>query len=463
MKRMDFSDLVSAQRARFATGRNRPLAFRLAQLERLQQMLSVAEAELLNALRTDLGKSPLEAYTTELGVVSTDIEHAVRRLAGWMRPRRVAVPPIAWPARACRVPEPLGVALIIGPWNYPLQLLLSPLVGALAAGNCVCLKPSEYAPRTAEVLSAHISRMFPREELAVVCGNADTAAALLREHFDTIFFTGSGRVGRQVMHAAAEHLTPVTLELGGKSPCIVCADARLDTAARRILWGKCLNAGQTCVSPDYLLVDRQVQAPLVKTLRAALDGFFPDGAARSPDYGRIVNRMHFERLTAYLAQGDLLAGGGQNAAECYIEPTLLGNVSPDAAVMQDEIFGPILPILTVDGIEAALDFVAARPRPLALYCFTESRATRARVIRASSSGGICFNDTITHIIAKQLPFGGVGASGMGQYHGKAGFDAFTHHKSVMTRATWIDPRLRYPPTRSSLSAMKKAYRFLVGR
>ncbi len=460
---MTIYDLVSAQRACFASGRMRSLSARRDRLETLKQMLVGAEDRLLDALRADLGKPALEAYVSEIGFVASHVDHAIRHLGCWMKARRVRVPPMTWPARASVVPEPLGVALVIGPWNYPVQLLLSPLVGALAAGNCACLKPSEYAPRTAEALAACIADTFPRDEIAVVQGDADTAAALLGERFDTIFFTGSGRVGRLVLRAAAEHLTPVTLELGGKSPCIVCADAALETAARRILWGKCLNAGQTCVSPDYLLVDRRILHPLVEAMRHVLRTFYPDGAVASADYGRIVNDAHFERIKAYLAQGEILAGGGYDAASRFIEPTVMGNVDAGAPVMQEEIFGPVLPVLPVDNLAAALAFVTARPRPLALYCFTASRAVREQVTRSTVSGGLCFNDTVSHIMSQSLPFGGVGESGMGQYRGKAGFDAFSHHKSVMVRGTRIDPPFRYPPARLSLNAMRKFYGLLAGR
>ncbi len=460
---MNYCETVTRQRAYFEGGNTRPLDWRRSRLEILGRILVEAESDLLAALRADLGKSPLEAYTSEIGFVLADIDYAVRHLSRWMRPRRYPVPPIAWPASARVDPEPLGVALIIGPWNYPVQLLLSPLVGALAAGNCVCLKPSEYAPRTAETLASHMARRFPPEEVTAVCGGADTAAALLQERYDKIFFTGSGAVARLVMRAAADHLTPVTLELGGKSPCLVCADARIDQAARRILWGKCLNAGQTCVSPDYVLVDRSVHAPFLAAMRAALRRFYPDGAAASPDYGRIVNVAHYERLMAYLAQGTVLAGGGHDAKERYIEPTLLGDVSPAAPVMQEEIFGPILPISPTEDLEGALAFIAARPRPLALYCFTGSRATAKRVAASVSSGGICLNDTMSHILGRALPFGGVGESGTGRYRGQAGFDTFSNPKTIMSRGTWLDPPLRYPPARVSLQTMKKAYRFLVGR
>jgi aldehyde dehydrogenase (NAD+) len=459
---MDLAQLIGRQRAYFRTGATRPVGYRHAQLQKLHDALLTCEPALLAALHADLGKSAYEAYTAELGLVLSEVRHALRRLPAWMKPQRRRSPLLVWPARGFIQPEPYGVALIIGPWNYPLQLLLSPLVGALAAGNCVVLKPSEFAPRTAAVVGQLIQATFPEEFVAVVQGERAAAEALLRERFDCIFFTGSTGVGRAVMAAAARHLTPVTLELGGKCPCLVCADAPLDTTARRIAWGKFMNAGQTCVAPDFALVDRRVLRGLVAALKRAIHQFYGDDPQKSPDYGRIINRKHLDRLTGYLSSGQIEHGGQHQPDGLYLAPTILTGVAADAPVMQEEIFGPILPVLAFDKLDEALALLHERPTPLALYLFTQGRATEERVLAATRSGGVCLNDTVAQIFGKDLPFGGLGDSGLGAYHGRASFDCFTHRRSVLRRSLAFDPRLRYPPPRISLATLKRAYRFLLG-
>ncbi len=454
--------LVQRHRDAFQAGQTRPLAFRREQLRRLRQALDRRERQLLEALHRDLGKPPAEAVVAELGVVAAELDRAARHLPRWMRPGRRSVAPIAWPGRASVVPEPLGVALILGPWNYPVQLLLSPLVGAIAAGNCACLKPSELAPHTSRALAELIADALDPATVSVVEGGPETAEALLAERFDVIFFTGSAAVGRRVMAAAARYLTPVVLELGGKCPCLVMADACLDTAARRILWGKGLNAGQTCVAPDYVLVQRAATAPLLEAFRRAARQFFGDDPRRSPHVGRIVSRAHFDRLVGYLGAGRCVLGGDHDAAERFLAPTLLLNPPADAPVMQEEIFGPILPIVEFDHLDAVLRDLRARPKPLALYLFGKDRRVRERVVAETSSGGVCVNDTITHIVTPQLPFGGVGDSGMGAYHGRASFDCFSHAKSVLVRGTRWDPRWRYPPAGAPLPVLKRAIRWLLG-
>jgi aldehyde dehydrogenase (NAD+) len=379
-----------------------------------------------------------------------------------MKPRRRRTPLLAWPARGFVHPEPYGVALILGPWNYPLQLLLSPLVGALAAGNCVALKPSEFAPHTAAAIAELVRATFPDDYVAVVQGERAAAEALLRERFDCIFFTGSTVVGRAVMAAAARHLTPVTLELGGKCPCLVCADAPLEVTARRIAWGKFMNAGQTCVAPDFVLVERNALGPLVAALKRAIHQFYGADPQKSPDYGRIINQQHLTRLTAYLQTGHIEHGGGHNAGDLYLAPTVLTGAAPDAPVMREEIFGPILPVLPFDRLDDALALLRDRPTPLALYLFTRDQPTQQRVLATIRSGGVCLNDTVTHMIGKGLPFGGLGESGLGAYHGKTSFDCFTHQRSVLHRSFACDPPLRYPPPRISLEALRRAYRFLLG-
>lgn len=459
---MDLAQLIRRQRAYFQTGATRSLGYRRTQLHKLHDALVAHEPALLAALHADLRKSAYEAYTAELGLVLSEVRHALRCLPAWLKPGRRRTPLLAWPARGFVHPEPYGVVLIIGPWNYPLQLLLSPLVGALAAGNCAVLKPSEFAPHTAAAIAKLIGATFPEEHITVVPGEREIAEALLRERFDSIFFTGSTGVGRAVMVAAARHLTPVTLELGGKCPCLVCADAPLDITARRIAWGKFMNAGQTCVAPDFVLVDRRLHSGLVAALKRAIQQFYGDDPQRSPDYGRIINRKHLERLTGYLRSGQIAHGGQHDASDLYLAPTILTGVAAEAPVMQEEIFGPILPVLEFDTLDHALALLRGRPTPLALYLFTKDRSAQERVLAETRSGGVCLNDTITHASGKDLPFGGLGESGLGTYHGKASFDCFTHYRSVLRRSFRFDLKQRYPPPRVSLTALKRAYRWLLG-
>jgi aldehyde dehydrogenase (NAD+) len=459
---MDFAPLIARQRAFFQSDGTRSMEFRRAQLQKLQSVLCGHEPDLFEALHADLRKSKHEAYATEQGLVLSEIRHAYRHLGAWMKPERRPTPLLAWPGRSFIQAEPYGVALIIGPWNYPLQLLLAPLVGAIAAGNCAVLKPSEFAPRTATVVAELIRAAFPEDYITVVQGERDVAEALLRKRFDTIFFTGSTPVGRAVVAAAAKHLTPVTLELGGKCPCLVCADAPLETTARRIVWGKFLNAGQTCVAPDFVLVDHRLRHALVEAMKKALREFYGDDPQRSPDYSRIVNRRHLDRLIGLLASGQLAHGGQHDVNDLFLAPTILTGASWDAPLLQEEIFGPILPVLEFDTLDDALALLGDRPIPLALYLFTKDRAIQEHVLGKTRSGGVCLNDTVVHMVGKALPFGGLGESGLGAYHGKASFDSFSHRRSVLRRSFAFDPKRRYPPPRTSLTALKRAYRFLLG-
>lgn len=459
---MDFADLIARQRRFFQTGATRSLEFRVTQLNRLQQALVTHENNLLTALRADLRKSAVDAYSSEIALVLGEIQHACRHLPTWMSSRPRRAPWLAWPSRGMTRPEPRGVALILGPWNYPVQLLLSPLVSSIAAGNCTVLKPSEFASHTSTALGHLIRATFPEEQISLVEGDHTAAEALLRERFDTLFFTGSSRVGRVVMTAAARHLTPVTLELGGKCPCIVARDAPIDITARRIVWGKFMNAGQTCVAPDFVLVDRRIRTALLTSLRRAIHEFYGPDPQKSPDYGRIINLRHFDRLVGYLASGHIEDGGKRDSADLYIAPSLMTDAPADSPVMQEEIFGPILPVVDFETLDEGLEFLRDRPTPLALYLFTPSRPTQERVLAATRSGGVCLNDTITHMLGQELPFGGLGESGMGAYHGRAGFDAFTHHRSILKRSLFFDPKLRYPPPKISLPIMKRAMRFLLG-
>lgn len=444
---MEPAVLAAAQRRFFATGRTRSVAFRLEQLQRLETAVRSREEALLDALYADLRKSRGEAYMTELGLVYAELSAARRHLKGWARPRSVHLPLSHFPAVGFRLAEPYGAALILAPWNYPVQLTLNPLIAALAAGNCAVLKPSAYAPAVSAAIAALIRATFPPEYVAVVEGGRQENAALLDQKWDTIFFTGSVAVGKTVMEAAARHLTPVTLELGGKSPVIVDASANLKVAARRILWGKTINAGQTCVAPDYVLADARIRDELLRHMERQLLWLWGRRPLENHAYPRIVNAKHFERLAGLLAGEHACIGGACDAASLRIAPTVLDRVTPESPVMQEEIFGPILPVLSYGTLEEAMSFIAERPRPLALYLFTEDPAVSRRVTGGLSYGGGCINDTLMHLATHKLPFGGVGDSGLGQYHGKYGFDAFTHYKSVVSQSSRPDLPLRYPPYR----------------
>jgi aldehyde dehydrogenase (NAD+) len=437
--------LVADLRETFDTGRTRPIEWRREQLHRLKAMLEEREGDFLDALAADLGKPRLEGWATDIGIVVAEAEHTLRHLAGWVKPERVWTPLAQRPGRATIHPEPVGVVLVIAPWNYPVHLLLLPMVGALAAGNCIVGKPSEVTASTSATIARVVPQYLDPSCVAIVEGGVPETQALLAERFDHIFYTGNGRVGRVVMEAAAKHLTPVTLELGGKSPAIVDDDVKLDVAARRIAFGKYLNAGQTCVAPDYVLVSESRIDDLVEGIRTAIRDFYGADPAASSDYARIVNQQHFGRLEGLLASGTPVIGGETRPGERYIAPTVLQDVDPDSPVMAEEIFGPILPVLPVAGIDEAIRFVNDRDRPLALYVFSESHAAQDRVLAETSSGGACVNATVMHVAVPQLPFGGVGTSGMGAYHGKESFDVFTHRKSVLAKPTRPDPRLAYPP------------------
>lgn len=448
---------MQTQLSFFQSGITRDLGFRLQQLRKLREVLEAHEQDINRALREDLRKAPFEVYAGELGILLEETSYAIKHLKSWARPQRAHLGLAHWPATAQVTHEPYGVALILSPWNYPFQLLLGPLVGAMAAGNCAVLKPSELAPHSAALIHRMISENFPKEYIEVVEGGVAETQQLLAQPFDYIFFTGSPRVGKLVMEAASRHLTPLTLELGGKSPCLVDLSAKLAIAARRILWGKFFNAGQTCVAPDYLLVPKSKAGELLERMRAVLQEFYGDDPQKSPDYPRIVNDAHFQRLSEYLRQGKVLAGGKCDAKDRYIAPTLLGSVREDAPVMQEEIFGPILPILEYESFDEALDFIARRPKPLAFYLFCEDSKAEAQAMARLSFGGGCVNDTNAHLASPELPFGGVGASGFGDYHGKRSFETFSHRRSLLKRSTKVDMPVRYPPYKASykLKVVKK--------
>src|SRR6478672_11699534 len=430
------ADVVAAARRAFDGGVTKPRQWRVAQLRALRTLLVEHEHEVAAALHADLGKSATEAWVTETGFVVREIDHTLRHLRAWTAPRRVRVPLSLAPGRAKIVREPLGVVLVIAPWNYPVQLCLAPLVGALAAGNAVVLKPSEVAPATSRVLARLLPLKLDAAAVHVVEGAVPETTALLAERFDHIFYTGNGAVGRVVLEAAARHLTPVTLELGGKSPAYVADDADLEVTARRLVWGKFTNAGQTCVAPDYVLASRSTLDALKPLLGQAIREAFGDDPAASADYGRIVNARHFERLTALVDPARVVAGGRSDASTRYLEPTLVevdDADDPRELVMRDEIFGPVLPLVAVDGLDAAIDVVNRRDKPLALYVFTGSDEVRQRFVRDTSSGALGFNIPLAHLAVPGLPFGGVGPSGMGAYHGERSVAVFSHDKAVLTQ------------------------------
>jgi aldehyde dehydrogenase (NAD+) len=436
--------LVDEVRERFDSGITRSLDWRLRQLDAIARFVEERETEILGALRADLGKPEMEAYGAEVSYVANDVVHTKKHLRAWMKPEKVASPLVVQPGQSYVVREPLGVALIISPWNYPFQLLMAPLVAAVSAGNCAILKPSEVAPATSALLAKWIPKYLDGC-VKVVEGGVPETTRLLEQRFDHIFYTGNGKVGRVIMAAAAKHLTPTTLELGGKSPCIVDASADLDVAAKRIVWGKFFNAGQTCVAPDYVLVEESVHDALLNRMVATVRSFYGDDPQRSADFARVVNERHLARLVKLLEGQTLACGGQHDAKDRYLAPTILRDVSPDSAVMQEEIFGPILPVIAVPHVDAAITFVTRRDKPLALYVFSQRETVQAKVRDRTSAGGMAINHVWLHLAVPELPFGGVGESGMGAYHGKQGFETFSHRKSVLKKPTQIDPPLLYPP------------------
>lgn len=431
----------------FSSGKTIEIEFRLDRLKALEKSLIEAQDEIIKALKEDMRKPDFEAYGSDILPVINEIRHATSNLAMWSQPQRIEdlSDPFDPQVEAYIYSEPFGTVLIMAPWNYPVQLLLNPLVGAIAAGNCAILKPSEFAPATADVMAKLIAENFERAYIDVVRGGADTGDALLHEPFDYIFFTGSARVARLIMKAAAENLIPVTLELGGKSPCIVDKEADLEKAAERIVWGKFFNAGQTCIAPDYLLVQTDMRETLLNTMVSTLRVFFGNDPKKSKDYARIVNESHFDRLVGLLNNGKIVAGGNYTREDLYIEPTILDNVKWDDPVMIDEIFGPILPVIEYEDLDDALKMINRRSKPLALYIFSENRAVQDKVIAGASYGGGCINDVLQYETFPFVPFGGIGQSGMGSYHGKTSFDTFSHKKSVLKRASIFNSSYRNPP------------------
>lgn len=437
-------EIAAAQKEFFRSGKTLDISFRLSALKALKAALRKWEKPLAEALWADLHKSYEETYLTELSIVMGEVDNHIRHLKRWAAPKRCSTPLKMLPSRSKIISEPLGNALIIAPWNYPVQLLLNPLVGAISSGCTAILKPSPYVERVSKVLEQLIAETFDTNYIAVVQGNRDVNTALLEQRYDIIFFTGSPSLGRKVMTAAAKNLTPVVLELGGKSPCIVDKSAKLDVVARRIAWGKSLNAGQTCIAPDYLLVHKDIKQQLVEALAKEFSSLLSDNPKEFNHFVRIVNDKAFDRLVGYLEGADVIYGGEHDKGERYIAPTIVDNVSPDSPLMQEEIFGPIFPIVTFSDTEEAIAFVNKREKPLALYYFGDNR-TAKHLLRHTSSGGACVNDTIMHIANERLPFGGVGNSGMSSYHGRESFNVFSHRRAVVTTPTWLDIPFRYMP------------------
>lgn len=432
-------------RSCFDSAATRLCRWRIGQLKALDAFLRNREDQIAQAVHADIRKSPAETWLTETSYLRSEIRHVRKNLGEWMKPHRVPVPLHYQPGKATVTREPLGVVLIIGAWNYPLQLCIAPLIGAIAGGNCAVLKPSELAPETSRLLATELRRFIDPSAFLVVEGGPGQTRDLMQHRFDHIFFTGGRQKGREVMQAASQWPTPVTLELGGKCPCIVTESADLRIAARRIVWAKFLNAGQTCISPDYLLVHKAVEQPLLRLMREALDRFYGQSPMESADYARIVDDRQFDRLCSYLGEGEIVAGGTVDRGDRYIAPTIIRGVSPGSRLMQEEMFGPVLPVVPVDSLPHAADIVRAGGEPLAIYLFSRDPGELALIRERTVSGGICCNDLLFHASIPGLPFGGRGMSGMGAYHGFAGFQTFTSPRSVLTRTGFPDPDLRYPP------------------
>ena len=447
--------LLSHQRAYFLKGNTRSVQGRHDRLEKLRLFIKKNERAIMDALKKDLNKSEFEAYSTEIGILLEEISFSQKNLKKWAAPKKVKTAMTHIGTTGKIVPEPFGTALIIAPWNYPFQLALSPLIGAIAAGNTAVLKPSEFAPNVSKLLKELVEETFPSELAAVIEGGIETNQVLLAQKFDVIFFTGSVPVGKIVMEAASKHLTPVTLELGGKSPCIVHKDADLKLSAKRIAFGKFTNAGQTCIAPDYLLVHSAVKKEFLSLLQAEITEMFSENPLLNENYSRMISEKHFDRLTEFFSDGKAIFGGKADRSSLKIAPTILDEVNVDAAVMQEEIFGPVFPVMEYTDLDQAITFIQDRPKPLALYLFTSSKQTEQQIIGQVSFGGGCINDTLMHIATPHLPFGGVGERGMGNYHGKYSFEAFTHYKSVLHQTTKFDFSFRYPHAKNGLKLIRK--------
>ena len=443
MTEQEIKDILQQQNHFFSSGKTIQAEFRLKQLESLKEAMIRHEADLAAALKADLGKSRMESYMCEIGLTLSELTWMQKHLRSLMRSKRVSTPAAQFAAKSFRSPSPYGTVLIMSPWNYPVLLTLDPLIDAIAAGNTAVVKPSAYAPCTFDVMKTMIEECFPAHYAAVVDGGRAENQALLQQRFDMIFFTGGKTVGREVLRHAAEYLTPVTLELGGKSPCIVDSTAKIRLAAKRIVFGKYLNCGQTCVAPDYILCDKRIRDELITAILAEIEKQFGKEPLKNPNYGKIINEKHFERILGLINREKLVYGGQSEPELLRIAPTVLNNITWDDAVMGEEIFGPLLPILTFDTLDEALDTVESHPHPLALYFFSEDKAAQKKVLDTCRFGGGCINDTIIHLATSDMPFGGVGESGMGSYHGRVGFETFSHYRSIVDKKTWMDLPIRY--------------------
>jgi aldehyde dehydrogenase (NAD+) len=453
--------ISETQRKYFEKGTTRNINERIVQLKKLKNSIIKYESDVYRALEADLGKSVFEAYVTEVGFVLSEIEYMIKRIKKLSKPRRVKTPLMFMGSSSYIVPEPYGTVLVIGTWNYPVQLTLIPVVGAIAAGNCVVIKPSEVSPNVSSIIAKIISSTFNSEYVACIEGGIEISQQLLSQRFDYIFYTGSANVGKIVMEAAAKDLTPFTLELGGKSPCIVDRDVNIKDASKRIAWGKFLNAGQTCVAPDYIYVHKEIKDEFIKSVIDRIKEFYTNDPLGCENFCRIISEKHFERLLSLIKDENIVYGGKSNRNNLKITPTIIEPVNENSKVMQEEIFGPIMPILEFDSFEQVITFINKRPKPLALYIFSKNKSNISKVLSETSSGGVCINDTINHLSNPHLPFGGVGDSGMGSYHGAMSFETFTHKKSVLKSQTIYDMKVIYPPYKMPVNLVKKAFKYLM--
>jgi len=449
------TDIIEKQKVFFKEGKLKDIRFRKEMLKKLKASVLYHSKSIEEALKKDLGKSQFESYATETGLILEEIDLHLKYLSKWTKPRKVKSPWVHFISRSFIYSEPFGRVLIYGTWNYPVQINLIPLVGAISAGNCAIIKPSEFTPNSTELLARIIGDIFPEDYVSVITGEVEESQFLLSQKFDFIFFTGSSKTGRLILEGAAKNLTPVCLELGGKSPCIVDESANIDLAARRIMWGKFVNAGQTCISPDYLLVQKDVKDMLMTKMKEYILTFFGENPAHSVDYGRIINLSNLNRLAALLSEGKIITGGKINAEDRYLSPTIIDDIKPQDPIMQEEIFGPILPVMTYSKFDEIKEYINSKPKPLALYYFSQNRENKMKAIREIPSGTMCINETVVQFGNSYLPFGGVGNSGFGKYHGKFSFDTFSHLKSVLYKSTIVDLPFRYPPyTGAKLKIMK---------
>jgi len=459
MNQQQIQTIAIKQRDFFFTGATKEISFRVKQLIILKKAIESNEKKILDALKLDLRKPETGAYISEIALILREINFALKNIETWNKPKKVRNPLMLFPASSYIYQEPYGNILIIGPWNYPFQLLLGPMIGSISAGNCSVVKPSEITPNCSRVIVDIISENFDPSYIAVAEGGAEETQMLLAQKFDYIFFTGGTKVGKIIMEAAAKNLTPITLELGGKSPCIVDEDVDIETSARRIAWGKFLNAGQSCIAPDYLLAHKSVKKKLMESLKIIIKEFYGEDPAKSKDYARIVNEKHFFRLSELLGEGDTIAGGDTNKNDLYISPTVIDNISWNSKIMEDEIFGPILPVIEYENINEIISILHKKPKPLALYFFSKDKDKQKKILKQTASGGVSINDVMAHMQNANLPFGGVGDSGMGAYHGKVSFDTFSHSKSVLKRS-FFENKMKYPPYKTPLKYLKKVFKMI---